>query len=741
MAQPRLAPAQPVAVEASPAPKLPWYRSHYCRAGLAFAVLTLLFSWRIWGSLTLATPGGDIDGFENVWNDWWVRQALLERHTNPLFTSYIYYPTGVSLRLHALQMLNGLLTIGLAPLFGPVGSTNLTFVWAIWSTAFSSYLLFYYLTQKPLAAWAGAAFFGFCNFQQYEFWGAGQGNLVSLEWLPLYALFMFKVGRGERHTRLNIALASGLLLFLTLTDLQYLLFAILLTGLYGLYLLAGSAGWPEKGRAIGRLALSGAIYGLVALPLLLIPAIVEISQSPWLWPSQDQSQFKASSLTDYLGWEGRNLGYIPLALGLLGVIVGWRKTGTTVRFWLVVASFFGMLSLGPTLLIGATPLKLMGYTLPLPYAWFSQLPGMRVGRNPSLYGVMWMLAIAASGTYGLGWLLAKWANRTRRSPVLLVGAITTLAVGPLLVGAALSYPLDRLEVSPFYEQLAQDKTDYAILELPSFTERGRGEDVYQAYQVVHNKGRFGGRLSRDHKLDNPNNFLKTNTLFRDFFLLGEGNARNLHPAKDVLPSPDFKQIGLPLLNFYNVRYIVLYKAAMTKETGQVALSLVAQVLGQVRPVYEDQQLIAYRVPDGPNLSQNSSLFADVGEGWYGAESRNGETWRWANQAAKAEIYLYNLTSQAKNVRLDLTSYSFKTERELVVKFNDQLLPGSYHLLETYQPFTFELKLAPGRNVISFSSPQPGRSVLDYGFKNDSRVLSFAILGAQLSPASLSLLSP
>ena len=733
--------AQTQPVESTPltkpplVPQLGLYRSYYVWAGLGFALLTLAFSWQIWGRLATAMPGGDIDGFENFWSDWWVRKALLELHVNPFFTSYIYYPTGISLRLHALQLLNGLFTIPLAPLFGPLTATNLVQVWAVWSTPFFSFSLFYYLTRQPLAAFAGGAFLGFCNFQQYEFWGAGQGNLISLEWLPLYALFMLKVGRDEGRRWLNIGMAVGLLFFLTLTDLQYLLFAVLLTVLYGLYLLVGRVGWLVKGRAISRLALVGFFYALLALPLIIIPAIVEVGQSPWLWPSDAESVSKATDLTDYFGWGGRNLGYIPLALALIGLASGWRRAGSTVRLWGLVAAFFGLLSLGPVLLVGGQPLKVLGHTLPMPYKWFSLLPGMRVGRNPSLYEVIWMLAVAALAAYGLTWLLESWASRDHYRPALLTGTLTALAVVPLLAGAATSYSLNDLDVSPFYEELAQDKADYAILEVPPFTYQGRGEDVYQAYQAIHNKWRFGGRLSRDHKLDNPNNFIKANTLLRDFYWLGEGPTRDWHPAKDFLTDPDFRQVGLPLLNFYKVRYIVLYKAALTPGGAKFAQSLVAQALSSVRPVYEDNQLTAYQVPEGAALTSNGGLFADVGDGWYTSETQHGETWRWANDPTKAELYLYNLTSQPQDARLDLTAYSFKTDRDLTIKLNDHPLPTGYHLTETHQPLSLGLKLAPGRNVLTFSSPQPGRSVVDYGFKNDSRVLSFALLGVLLQPTA------
>lgn len=709
------------------------YWNHYLWVGAAFLVLTLLYTTRMWGSISSAMPGGNIDGYENFWNNWWVRTALLDRHINPYFNDFIYYPTGVSLRLHTLQPLNSLFTIPLAPLFGLIAATNLTLVWAIFSNAFFSYLFFYYLSKNKLAAFVGASFFGFCNSQIYEFFGAGQTNLAAVEWLPLYLLFMFKVGRNEGRRWLNILIAAILLLCLNLTDLQYLLFAVALTGLYAVYNLFQQQSWREKGLVWGRLAAVGALYGIVALPLFIIPTAIESVNSPWLWPSADQSLSKASGLFDYLGWEGHNLGYIPLVLAIVGLITGWRKNVGATRFLAIAALVFGLISLGPALQWdNAQPLKLGNITISLPYAWISALPGMQVGRNASLFQIVWYLAVAGLAGDGLVWLLEKFAKGWQwRKQMALSGAVVAAAVGPLLIGAAGSYKLDTLNVPPFYQQLAQDKTDYAIYEIPAFTESGLGEDVYQAYQVYHGKPRLGGRYARDHKLSSPNNFVKSNTLFRDFFWLNTGTAmKELRPDKDFLPTPDYKNVALPLLNYYKVGYLVLYKEALDASNLKYATDLLKQILPDPKPGYEDARMVAYKVPQASPLTQNGGLFADVGEGWYKPETQNGETWRWAKTNDNAQLYLYNLGLESKNAKLNLTTYSFKKNRELIVKLNGQEIKR-LSLVEERQKFSLDLKLAPGRNQLTFSSLDPGLAVADFGFKNDARVLSFGMLNINL----------
>src|SRR2546426_8310720 len=59
-------------------------------------------------NLNTGLVGGYVDGYENLWNYYWVKTALLDLHTNPFYTSYLYYPTGISLRFHTLNLANGL---------------------------------------------------------------------------------------------------------------------------------------------------------------------------------------------------------------------------------------------------------------------------------------------------------------------------------------------------------------------------------------------------------------------------------------------------------------------------------------------------------------------------------------------------------------------------------------------------------------------------------------------------------
>src|SRR5215470_5020033 len=62
---------------------------------------------------TTALDDGTLDCFQFVWNFWWVRTSLLDLHTNPFFTRYLWFPEGANLLFHTLSASLGVASIPL----------------------------------------------------------------------------------------------------------------------------------------------------------------------------------------------------------------------------------------------------------------------------------------------------------------------------------------------------------------------------------------------------------------------------------------------------------------------------------------------------------------------------------------------------------------------------------------------------------------------------------------------------
>ncbi len=753
--------------------------------------------WAVVGALGLAATygrvallhlaggvvGGDIDGYENLWNHYWVRTALLDLHQSPFYTQHIYYPTGISLRFHALNPFNGLLALPLTPLLGDVATTNALFLLALVLTHLFAFLLIRDIVGSNGAAFVGAALFTYANSHTLAFYSTGQDNLLSGEWLPLYFFCLLRAVQNTPHWvagapappmgRARRGWAAGAvatLIITSLTDWQYVMWEVFTTLLYFGFMLLTRRTRQQKAVLFGTLALIGGSYTVLVGPLLVGPMVQEALANPWLIVA-GESAAHAADLADLLGPGLGNPGYLALALAVLGGVAARRgRDREPALFWALAALVFYILALGPILTVGG---KSTG--IPLPYGLLQNLPVFSVGRDPGRFEVIGRLGLGILTAFGLRtvnrWLWSSVVGRQspvvgRQSPVgngqstpptvqpaalrftfyvlrfTFPALVLLFSLAPF-VAAAGQVTVDPPEWPAFYRQLAQEPNTYALLELPLFTEKGRGEDHYQAYQALHGKPRFGGRWSRDHKLDNPANFVKHAGLFHQLLLLDAGDqAAHFYPAQDFLRRTDYATQGQAILNYYQVGYIVVYKQALDSAWNERTFQrIIGQILGAgIQPTYEDSLLRAYRVPaGGPAVNP---LTLDTGDGWYESETReDGVTYRWANTlptdpnaAAGAapppgELYTMNLTQQPITATLHFTAFAFRQPRVLNVALDGVplahlSLPGN----ETLTPAAVALTLPPGNHRLSFRSPTPA---LGTGTPQDTRRLSFALAAVRL----------
>jgi hypothetical protein len=732
--------------------------------------------WALLGSLLLAAIygrvavfnlgygviGGDLDGYENLWNDSWIRTALFDLQRNPLFhTNYLYYPTGISLRYHTLNPLNGLFALPMWPLFGSVASTNLKFLLSMALTTFCAFLLIKDLTKNSLAAFTGAAIFTFANDLLIGNFIYGQAEKLSAWWYPLYLFCLFRAVNRPRWIQYGVG-AWLCLLAMCLTDWQFVLYSVLMTLGYFVFMLATQRTWKEKGEIFLKLAAIGGSWAAVVIFPFVLPMIKEAAENPWLSVSE-QAVSRSRALTQYIEIGTGNPGYLALFAGLAGLLLWWRKRPDheergTVFFWSVVALVATLLTFGPRLIIvpNTEPTG-----LPMLYALLYKLPVLNIGRDPERFYMTAMLGFSILLAFGLRELLCLLSDKAKslewQKP--LAKALPLLAVGIFLAvslagfvakaGEAEAYPP---EWPPFYYTLAQDKEEYAIMELPLFAvngEAGRGEDTYEAYQSIHGKPRMGGRLARDHKLTNPNNFSKNASIFRDFFWLNRQDKTEVYrPTKvaDFLTPPDYKEWGLPLFNYYNIRYIIFYLEAFEKYQPdlKVAETLVRRLLGDnVQPVYQDNLMLAYRVPQA--LAPANKVFIDTGStGWHAAEKTLEGTHRWADTCANpeaekaqdltqcgnepAKLSLFNLDQTARPVKVSLTLFNYTQPRTINIDLNGATLQSLKLQPGETKDLTLEVNVPPGMSTLNLSSPE---GPVGTGNKDDKRFLSFGVRAVKL----------
>ncbi|HEY7908603.1 MAG TPA: hypothetical protein VIC60_06990, partial [Thermomicrobiales bacterium] len=569
-----------------------------CWAFVGSLALAALFGRLTLRHLTTSIVGGRYDGYENLWNDYWLRTALLHFHQNPFFSQLIEYPNGASLRFHTLNPFGGLLALPLAPLIGSIAAMNLKLVGALVCANFFAYLLIRNCTGSPLAAFAGAAVYTYANDQViYNYLNGTENYLIGAALFTVYCFLLLRTAARDRWGGYAAA-TVGALLALALTDWQYTIFAVLFTLLF---FIVTALQRRDRQTIIGLLMRFGAIGGawaVIVLPTLVVPMIQEMRRAPWLSLDQEQSSTHAETIARFVRPGFGNPGYFVLVVTLIGLALLWRReewrdARDSIVFWAITVAVGCVLSLGPWLMVTAgqrTPIW-------LPYALLQRLPLLSSGRKPFLYySSLGMLGIGVLFAFALlAWapLVRRLAQRignprmTARATRLIAGAsVALLLVGTLAPSLAFTRHGEALAADwpSFYSDvLAHDPASYAILETPLFVRlRGHGDSLYAAYQTVYNKARFGSAIARDHKADNPDLFIKRATFFRDFFYLDKAIYTDLYrptKAQDFVPTPDYRTVGVPLLNFYHVHYIVLYLDALA-ETGPGATDVARQLVRQ-----------------------------------------------------------------------------------------------------------------------------------------------------------------
>ena len=588
---------------------------------LGYLLLTLVMTWPLAAQFTTAIPGDSFDGWQNYWNQWWVKVALVERIQNPYVTDLLYAPTGVSLYFHTLNPFNGLVTLPVQLTSGLNAAYN-SVVLISWGLAgYGMWLLARWVIARALpvalasgardardlhldlAAFVAGAIFAFAPVHMAHLLGHMQ--VMALQWLPFYVLALL---RGMARARLGKSwLRDGLMagLFLTLAglcDWYFVLYLFLFTGLAigGAWLTAlwqrdwhGRVWWGSVAPA----AVAGVIFALLLAPILA-PMVYEATQYSFMVrPTSDLYTFSATALDfllpnrlhtlfrpeSFAAWGNQvapvsertiAVGYGALALAMVAVVMVRRR----VAWWGVAALLFALLALGPRMHafqitwndIPADVTSTQEWSL---YALVNRLvPFMRISRSVSRFAIIVQLAAAVLAGVGLAW----WLRHLRGSMTMVVG------VGMLALVLAESwvapYPMSPPDTPAYYATLAQEEARGALLNLPMNYDR----PGYLLYQTVHQRPLTVAYISRD----DPRTLTERVPLLQHW--------RHLGP--DIL-DVDPAQVGLTVLQDLDVTTVVLdrYKMPGGDERAYTE-ELERSLFAGIAPTYEDDRLTVYRVP-------------------------------------------------------------------------------------------------------------------------------------------------
>ena len=586
---------------------------------LLYFLFTLLLTWPLAKDFTTAIPGDSFDGWQNYWNLWWIKVALVERVQNPLFTDLLYAPTGVGLYFHTLNPFNGLVTLPIQLTWRLIPAYNSVVLISWVLGGYGTYLLTRWLLRKQastLSAWDHAGpflagmIFTFSPMHMAHLLGHMQ--VMSIEWIPFYILSLMRALDRQRHGLpwLRNALLAGLFLILTgLCDWYFVLYLFFFTGLLLLWHLAGeiarrisrptgAASSAFLRSALGWFAppvVAGLLFLLILSPML-VPMVRQATQFRFMVRPSTDLYILSAGLMDFLvpnrlhtlfrpasfGWIGNqiapvsertiSIGYLPILLALGAIWMDRKRTA----FWMASALFFLLLALGPVINLGNIEQRniptIADETLTQSWTPFALLnryvPFMRISRSVSRYALMVQLSMAVMAGIGLFHLRLK-----RWSIMLPLICLFVLLAEYWVV----PFPMSPPDTPDFYARLRELPGDGSVLNLPMNFDR----PGYLLYQTVHQKPLTVAYISRD----DPRTLTE-----RVPFLQ---HLRHLGP--DII-AVDPAAVGPTVLNDLNIDYVVLDRYKMPGgQEREVTTALAAGVFQAQTPIYEDDRLTVYAV--------------------------------------------------------------------------------------------------------------------------------------------------
>ena len=455
------------------------------------------------------------DGYQNVWNIWWVNHALMQG-SSPYFTTMLDWPYGITLIPQTMNIYNGLVGVVLMNVF------QFSLVEAVNFAVLSSFVLgglfmmwFIYdrVGDYKIALLSGFLF----TFSSYHFAHAqGHLQLTSLQFVPLFLFFYWRM--LDRRA-IKYAVAAALSLFLVmLCDYYYLLWCVVLGAGWFIYSIKQQPKQYLQKRAIAAISIFGVLSAVLILPLLL--KLSWLSKHGNLTGQHDPLAFSLDPFTIFMPGGANALGQIftvqywtklpymsemSVYFGLIviaGLLYALWKMYTSRKqketkvfinktiFWWITLVIFGLLALGPRLRIYTIRLD----SIPMPYAWLEAVwPTLQISGMP----VRWIFISHIAAIVILAFVLKYYVPKKVWKNTFLI-----VAVGVIILVDTLPTALPQAKSQP-------RQYVYELKQLPAgaVIDNAALSSAQQLFhQTIHNKPMAFGYTTRSTKEIDEKNF-------------------------------------------------------------------------------------------------------------------------------------------------------------------------------------------------------------------------------------------
>ena len=417
---------------------------------LALVLVFLVMTYPFVQTMHRTLPGDEIDTHTALWQNWWLREALLQgldiNHSQLLF-----HPTGLDVSLQPKRWTTFPLWTLLYSLVGDPLAFNLVASLGILFKAYGMYLVGMLLFKQRLPALVAGAYFAF-NFYSLRV-ALEQPNTGATEWIPWFMLFfllaLFRLRAGaDWRTVVPLTLGAAICFSLNLyMNLKIGILAMLLGGGFVLLYLGTTKLWRSRDCWFALL-----LFSLTALVICL----------PLLLHTLGDDNFADAAarpvLTTYafdLYWQWWQAGLASLGLGLLGTAyIVRRQRGAWI--WLALALVFNLLSMGLVIHFRGEPLPIHW----TPYRLLADNFFFRTLNNPARIYAIFVFAYALIIGYGFC-SLRSWLGNRRGVYLALI-----LLAGLLLYDSRIFPVTQRTELQSEYVPVLDDLQPGALIDVP-----------------------------------------------------------------------------------------------------------------------------------------------------------------------------------------------------------------------------------------------------------------------------------
>lgn len=590
----------------------------YVIASLIYLVFALINFWPVTAHITSVVAGIGGDTYQSLWGIWFVSYSLLTLHQSIWHTSLVFWPIGANLAYQTFIPIASLL----ATPFTAVSlgfAYNVIFFLSFLLCGLTMFILARYLTKNSYAAFIAGLIFAFSALHIAQAYG--HLDIANLEFIPI-AIYLFirmvKEDAGRYKKALLLAVSMVLCCFISNVQTGIILLLVLLV-IAVLYLFKKetrqrmlSGGFIK---AICLFVVATFILGIwawipIASAVLHTGSTVNSMNSVQynaLWSDDLLSFLVPTPYNGILGWLSGSyisiyhgdiaetasyMTYTAIVLALLGLWKHFKE----LRLWLALGLIFGVLALGPILLVGGSVTG-----IPLPGMLYRLIPFFNAVREPGRFDIIVTIALAIMAAYGVktiteGGLSANSAKVGQMVPAaLIVVAVITLAFmiesnGMPLSSFAAAAVTTKLSVSAAYAAIAAVPGNYSVLQLPIILNQASplpnlypGEAMY--YQTVSHKPIVGGYLTRENT---------TQQLSLDQIPLALQATSLIDYGDMIYQSPiaeNYTNQTLLTLYNYDTAFVAVNKAAYNETEFDTLANYLYGVFGA--PVYNDNSTTVF----------------------------------------------------------------------------------------------------------------------------------------------------